>query len=173
MSKNKTKACSRCKKAKPLDQFNKESRKKDGRNIYCKVCMKVIRRKWRLTEKGKASDRKYAESQKGKLTAKKADLKYRKNNPVKSKLRHRKHRLKKAFGITIEQYEEMFKKQGGCCAICGDTNIKYGRRLAVDHEHETGKVRGLLCNQCNRALGYFHDSIVNLASAIKYLSRVL
>ena len=65
----------------------------------------------------------------------------------------------------------MFEKQGGCCAICGGVNVN-GRRLAVDHEHETGKVRGLLCDKCNLAIGLF-DDINNLASAIKYLSREL
>jgi len=132
---------------------------------------KGYKRKYRLSKKGKATDRRYNESEKGKASRKKANQRYLKNSPEKSKLRYRKHRLKSAFGLTIEQYEEMFKKQGGCCAICGDTNIKYGRRLAVDHHHKTKKVRGLLCNQCNRALGYFHDDIDRLASAIKYLSR--
>jgi len=167
----KTKICVRCKKGKPIEDYGKHSRTKGGRRNTCKQCEAKTRRRWRLSERGKLSAQKYAKSKKGKAVSRKAQLKYINNNPVKSKLRYRKHRLKKAFGITVEQYDEMFKRQGGCCAICGDTNIKYGRRLAVDHHHTTGEIRGLLCNQCNRALGYFHDDIHRLTSAIKYLSR--
>ena len=135
-----------------------------------KTSKKAYRRKYRLSKKGKTTEKAWNKSAKGKAARKKASKSYRAKSPAKDKARRRRHRLKKAFGITIEQYDEMFKKQGGCCAICGDTNIKYGRRLAVDHHHKTKKVRGLLCNQCNRALGYFQDDINNLASAIKYLS---
>ena len=77
-------------------------------------------------------------------------------------------KIKKAYGITIDEYEEIEKNQGGVCAICNGKNND--RRLAVDHCHTTGKVRGLLCGNCNRGIGYFKDSKILLEKTIKYLS---
>jgi hypothetical protein len=73
--------------------------------------------------------------------------------------------LKAAYGITIEQKEEMSKAQGGKCKICGVLMTC----AHVDHNHTTGKVRGLLCYRCNHALGLFKDSIQALESAAAYL----
>lgn len=84
----------------------------------------------------------------------------------------RKRNLANKFNLTLEQYDEMFKSQNGVCAICQNpTMIKIERRLAVDHDHSTGKVRGLLCDHCNRGLGFFKDNIDNLYKAIKYLDQ--
>jgi len=79
-------------------------------------------------------------------------------------------------GCSNEQYRVLFEKQDGKCAICGVTEghrSRYGRvcRLAVDHDQRTGKVRGLLCNSCNRGLGRFKDSIKTLEAALRYLQR--
>lgn len=81
--------------------------------------------------------------------------------------RRRATELKHKFGITVEQYNKMLAAQGGTCAICASTPGL--RRLAVDHDHETGIVRGLLCGPCNRALGMFRDDPALLAAAIRYL----
>lgn len=78
------------------------------------------------------------------------------------------------FGLTVEQYNELLRRQGNSCAICrspfGHVS-KTGKqaRLAIDHDHRTGKVRGLLCNSCNRGLGYLGDSSDILRSALHYL----
>ncbi len=80
----------------------------------------------------------------------------------------RKHDLKKNYGITIEQYDEMLEAQSGVCAIC-QNQCSTGRRLAVDHCHEIGEIRGLLCSNCNQGIGKFKDSIKLLEAAIKYL----
>jgi Autographiviridae endonuclease VII len=81
--------------------------------------------------------------------------------------------LKRAFGITIEQYDEMFKAQKGLCKLCRkpEPGTRNGKRkmLAVDHDHVTGKVRGLLCSKCNTALGLFNESPELLEAAITYL----
>ncbi len=90
---------------------------------------------------------------------------YRKKNPRNCK----NSELKRTFGISIHDYDEMFERQNGKCAICGSDKGGMGRSLAVDHCHATGKVRGLLCQQCNKGLGHFRDSTVLLESAIKYL----
>jgi len=79
--------------------------------------------------------------------------------------------LKRKFGITPEQYDLMFTMQNGYCAICNIHQSKLKYRLAVDHCHTTGKVRGLLCSACNKALGVFNDSITTLNVAIKYLEK--
>jgi hypothetical protein len=77
------------------------------------------------------------------------------------------------FGITVDDYSRLFTKQGGRCAICGrpETATRGGKTkwLAVDHDHETGKVRGLLCQTCNSALGLLNDDITLLLSARDYL----
>lgn len=78
----------------------------------------------------------------------------------------RKSDLRRAYGLTPAQYDEMLESQGGVCAICGETTA---RRLAVDHAHDTGAIRGLLCTRCNPGLGYFRDNPVLLDKAIHYL----
>lgn len=80
--------------------------------------------------------------------------------------------LRKSYGISVEQYDAMLAEQGGGCAICGvEFGDKGGRRLAVDHCHDTGAVRGLLCSNCNQGLGKFGDDIARLERAIMYLRR--
>ncbi|MCH8329663.1 MAG: hypothetical protein IIB81_04705, partial [Nanoarchaeota archaeon] len=66
----------------------------------------------------------------------------------KNKGKQRAYNLKQ-YGLTIEDYNNMFIEQGGCCGICGTHQSKLKLRLAVDHDQKTGKVRGLLCNNCN------------------------
>ncbi len=82
-----------------------------------------------------------------------------------------KHRvLVRKYGITIEEYEQMLKDQNGVCKICKGPDPA-GKDFAVDHCHVTGKVRGLLCQNCNTSLGLMKDSHVNLSNAINYLSQ--
>jgi hypothetical protein len=81
--------------------------------------------------------------------------------------------LKRKYGITKERFDRLFKLQEGVCAICGGVNIpglKHGV-LAVDHDHKIGNVRGLLCDRCNRVLGFTQDSKGLLAKMIGYLDR--
>lgn len=83
-------------------------------------------------------------------------------------------KLKKRYGITPEQYEALLAAQNGQCAICGskpkDGSNGKRLRLCLDHSHENGMVRGLLCNACNAGLGHFADNPDNLAAAIRYLA---
>lgn len=81
----------------------------------------------------------------------------------------RKSYLMLRYGITIEQWQEMFDNQNGCCAICGKHQSKMVKTLSVDHDHKTGIVRGLLCHQCNAALGNLCDDIDVLKKALDYL----
>ncbi len=138
------KRCFICGVAKPFDQFSLH-RHKNGRqyrNSYCYPCAKAKRRQ------------------------------YRYQRPSKEKIRER--NLLSDYGITPADYEAMFVAQGGLCAICRKAETKknrYGgvRRLAVDHCHRTGKVRGLLCHKCNSGIGYFSDDPVLLLVALRYL----
>jgi hypothetical protein len=78
-------------------------------------------------------------------------------------------KLKARFGITLDQYEEMYKQQDGKCLICGATESIHGHRLAVDHCHTTLKIRGLLCKSCNVGLGNFYEKPELLRNAAKYI----
>jgi Recombination endonuclease VII len=77
--------------------------------------------------------------------------------------------LKRNYGITIDDYNQMFIDQRGCCAICETPQYQTNKRLHVDHDHVTGKVRGLLCHNCNLTLGRLKENIDVLRKAIRYL----
>lgn len=74
------------------------------------------------------------------------------------------------YDLSLEEFEELKERQKNLCAICRERQIGK-RRLAVDHKHGTGKIRGLLCNKCNAGLGQFRDSITLLRAAIRYLKK--
>jgi hypothetical protein len=78
--------------------------------------------------------------------------------------------MKSKYGITLEDYNQMYDLQSGVCKICGQAETN-GKRIAIDHNHITGKVRGLLCNHCNIGLGKFFDNPQLLQSAINYLNE--
>lgn len=81
----------------------------------------------------------------------------------------------KNYGISAKEYVELLEKQGHVCAICGEPETRIHRgtlaSFSVDHDHETGKIRGLLCGTCNHGLGYFRDDVELMKSAIEYLDR--
>lgn len=85
--------------------------------------------------------------------------------------KHRAYSLKRHYGITPEQVEDLKIRQGRRCAICGTDERDLTRGLHVDHNHVTGRVRGLLCQNCNAALGLFRDSPQRLESALAYLQE--
>ena len=86
------------------------------------------------------------------------------------------HKLKKAYGITLDEYNKLLSKQKNKCSICEiDNNGKYrnkARAFAVDHCHNTNKIRGLLCSDCNIAIGLLKDNTKHLQSAINYLNKL-
>jgi hypothetical protein len=89
-----------------------------------------------------------------------------------NRLRSKHNDLKKNYGITLVEYDEMLERQHGCCAICGTPQEDCtGARLCIDHCHDSGAVRGLLCHPCNRALGLFKDDPTRLRVAIAYLKN--
>ena len=86
-------------------------------------------------------------------------------NPDKKRAADFRHK----YGIDLNDYDQMFAAQNGCCQVCLVHQDALSRRLAVDHCHASGKVRGLLCDNCNTALGKVNDNIETLQRAIEYL----
>jgi hypothetical protein len=109
-----------------------------------------------------------------------AAAKYRASNPERMLEIYRRHDLKSKYGMTIAEYDALLASQGGACAICRQPerrprNNRTGeppRRLAVDHDHASGSVRGLLCADCNRAIGLMNDNPETLRAASDYLKKV-
>lgn len=133
-----TKFCKSCENEKPLSSFSKAKDAKDGLNYLCKTCNATKARLWYSNNKDKARKR-------------------IKEYHCKHPEAHRRRWLKNAYGITIDDYNEMFENQDGCCAICDIHQKDLKRKLFVDHCHKTGKVRGLLCYICNARLGTLED----------------
>lgn len=169
-----SKICTQCGVEKELDLFYVDRRQKTGRNSACISCIKP-----KLTahyEKNKAKRcaqvrANYAANRDAKQVYSRA---YQKKNSKKI-LAQRKdsgYDLEYKYGLSLAQYSSMLSAQSGVCKICGapPEDCKPHGRLNVDHDHDTGKVRGLLCNRCNVALGGFRDSPALLLSAVKYLT---
>lgn len=136
------KECSLCLKIKNICDFYPNPRNKEGIYKHCKECHKVYRNNW--IEKNKNKYGSY----------------------------YRKSFLKKKYGVTPEWYETTMISQNEKCAICGnDKPDKRSNKLFIDHNHVTGKVRGLLCSLCNTGLGNFKDNQLLLKNAIKYLIK--
>lgn len=96
---------------------------------------------------------------------------WRKVEQYRDPIKRKNDSLKREYGITLDDYKKIYSEQGGCCAICGKHSEDCKQSLNVDHDHITKKVRGLLCNQCNQALGLLKDNISNLLKAINYLEK--
>lgn len=96
------------------------------------------------------------------------DREYGKKNPSRAAER----KMLSKYGVGLEWYGKTLKEQGGCCAICRGSEPGQGRsRFYVDHDHQTGQVRGLLCNLCNSMIGYAREQEVILRSGIDYLAK--
>jgi hypothetical protein len=138
------KTCTVCKEAKKLDEYYKCTASKDGKGYRCKECDNLARKSWTI------------------------------NNSERAAYSSRNRALKWKYGIDIPTYDRMLATQKHCCAICGDKENKVGglhNSFSVDHDHTTGKVRGLLCNQCNRGLGMLGDNIKSIMNVVKYLEN--
>ena len=137
--------CTGCSESKPLTEFFRDRSKKHGYQARCKPCAMARTRAY--------------------VRAKDYDRKRYWENRDSERERH----LVKKYGVTFARYAELLNEQNGCCAICHRPEPD-DRMLDVDHDHETGEVRGLLCTSCNRVLGHAHDSVERLRAAADYLS---
>lgn len=142
------KQCRRCEIIKPEGEFSKRTASPDGLNYICKQCVIEVR-----AEK-KERERRHKVYQ----DALKADARKDAN-------------LQRHYGMSLEDYHTRLSEQGDRCAICGRDQEGFVRAFAVDHDHVTGRVRGILCPDCNRGLGGFQDNPNLLRRAADYLER--
>lgn len=152
-----TKICTTCKVEKPLDSFSKRTQEKDGRHYYCRACWKIRRREVYL--RLRANPDSYQKMLAGVLRS--------------GRKHQRKRNLKQNYGMTVEDYQRLHDAQNGVCAICHKPERKTIRgvlyKLTVDHCHNSGRVRGLLCSRCNLMIGMAADCPDVLTRAIAYL----
>jgi hypothetical protein len=147
-----TKKCKRCSEMKSTSDFrikkgtNRAGQPREWLDSYCAPCSREYQQEhYRRT----------------KIRRQQKHAEWRVNNRVKL----RGYRLKSEYGISLDIYEQMYETQRGCCWICGD----HQEVLCVDHSHSTLDVRGLLCRDCNLALGKFKDDILVVKRAVAYL----
>ena len=152
-----TKHCGGCNTDKPLDDFHKNSSRKDGRSTQCKVCINTRNKVWYTKNKERHNAL-------GKANYNANGEKYRDRN------------YRKKYGITLEQYNQILENQNGLCALCNQPETAMHRKsggklreLAVDHCHETGKIRGLLCTKCNVMISNLGDTIERAEKLVKYM----
>lgn len=148
-----TKQCTICLENKFFTEFYADGHRRDGVRAWCKDCTKKKDKEYRQA---------HPEVSREKMR------RWRKNNPQKTKISNLKNGLKRTANISIKQYENLLQEQNYKCAICGKKD-RHNKRLSVDHCHQTQKVRGLLCTDCNLILGNCHDNIDILDDAKKYL----
>ncbi len=84
--------------------------------------------------------------------------------------RNRDWKYKQKYGISLEDYNKMFQEQNGCCAICKTHQAELKNKLSIDHCHKTERIRGLLCQKCNHAIGLLNDDPDLIESAKEYVS---
>lgn len=178
MRTQKLKQCTKCHETKRLTEFYKQR----GGKYYasaCKVCHKRQCRARYASNPEKYRSMSEAHYRKNSERYKISARNWKLANPKKTIEFRRKAHLKHEYGITPEEYALLLASQGGVCAICGNTetrtrknrNSNEFRELAVDHDHSTGLVRGILCSLCNTGLAHFKDNIRVLKNAISYLEK--
>jgi hypothetical protein len=167
--------CGRCKHEKPLDEFSPSYRGKVG--TWCRQCFREYQR-------GEGGSTPYPERPcsvcgrlyRPKLVRVKNHAGYCsrecKEAARKASGRMRASHLRKKFGITVEDYDRILEAQGGGCAICDNSvnrNSPSRLYMHIDHDHKTGRIRGVLCDRCNQAIGHFEDDPALLRRAADYL----
>ena len=110
------------------------------------------------------------------MTGSERKKRWRYRNPERSAESNRRTRLRREYGLELEDYERMLGEQGGVCKVCGKQETRMSVRgiidpLAVDHDHVTGRVRGLLCSNCNTALGLVGEDEFRLIALADYILR--
>lgn len=174
------KTCPRCRETKPRSDFYGNKRRADGLQVWCKACFSEHKRDIypeqretilaRQKKRREENPERVAELAKAwrdrnvELVKKIHRASYQKNKP-KRQASIRRYALRE-FGLTEEEYDVLFDSQGGRCAICRETSQQH---LCVDHCHDTGIIRGLLCRKCNAGVGLLGDTTEHLEKALAYL----
>jgi hypothetical protein len=136
---------------------------------YCRGCRRLYNREWNRKAPKETRERRRLES-------KTYSAKRRENDDDSIHLSTRKYKLRKFFGLTLEDYDRMLAAQNGVCGICGNPEVQTtikgrSKYLAVDHNAETLKIRGLLCTNCNVGIGHLKHDVERLKLAIEYLNK--
>lgn len=160
------KRCTKCGQHKPPSEFYANAAGRDGLRSDCKTCVAARRKKWYAENREREIERVtgWQRANKDRYNAK--QRRYRAAN----KERIRDQYVRRTFGITLADYERMLDEQDGGCAICGAPEPE-GSSLHVDHDHDTGEVRALLCFPCNNALGLLGDDPERVATLLEYLEE--
>lgn len=176
--------CNECGVSKPftIEFFVSDKFIPDGLRRKCKVCSNnysklrlrervAVYGRNKLNENSRRSYWKHVDTERVKNREKQRRLNEvaMTKDPVKRRRTMRNCSLKRKYGITLEIYEKMYEEQKGLCAVC--KCVPDGRGLVVDHDHATGKIRGLLCVNCNSMLGMSGDKTEVLRNAIDYLEK--
>ena len=146
------KLCSNCKEKKELVMFSKNKHTKDGLNTWCKACNAILAKSWRKVESNKERVKQW-----------------RSNNIEKCTAHARKSNLNIKYNMSIKEYNVLLEAQNNKCLLCSKSPEDNGKALSVDHDHQTGKIRGLLCDNCNKGIGFLKENIETLKNAIRYL----
>lgn len=153
---------------KPYSYFSKDKSKKKGIHSVCKVCQKQ-QKATRIEEAKKVRKAHYEKN-------KEQSSEYHKNRNAlpEMKTKYKEKHLLQTYNLTLSELEFLKVQQKYKCAICGTHEDDCSRKtLFVDHNHNTGEIRGLLCSQCNSALGLMYDNPDILMKAIQYLNGKL
>lgn len=164
------KTCTRCSETKPIEEFAKSKQVKSGYGAWCKECTNAARRESAARIKA-ANPEAYNKRQRQYVA------RYKSNHPDRVAQKDWAYALKSRFNISVERYFEMLEGQGGACAGCGTK--PNGKRLAIDHDRKccSGNkscgdcVRGLLCGNCNTALGLLKENVQTISNLLEYMEK--
>ncbi len=191
------KLCIYCGEVKALDNFYKSASASDGHAGRCKVCYDAKVHEWveninytEVEEKkcftcgkvksAKSFSRKRASNDGYNSSCRSCTTAYnrsRHSSDLYSLHKQRENNLKNGYNLTFTEYDAIFQSQSGVCACCGREETAFSRvansfqRLSVDHCHRTNKIRGLLCSNCNTALGLMHEDPANVKSLLTYIEK--
>jgi len=167
------KVCKTCKQLLPVTEYHKDPKSKDRLFYSCKKCYNIYRKEVRKNNP-KTEEQKEIYNTKNRayyLKNKERKAIYsKKRREINPKL-YRNLEYKRKYGISIEEYDKLLVQQNNSCAVCKISQSDLDYNLVVDHCHTTEKVRGLLCRNCNLALGYLKDNPETMNSAISYLNK--
>ena len=160
------KRCKKCGDIKPVSEFYRATGTRDGLRGQCKACEDARHKAWYRQNQKRAIG--YAKRWQEANAERVRD--YQRQYRADHAQQFREGHLRRVFDLTGAEYQALLDAQGGGCALCGRAP-RVGRSLHVDHNHETGAVRGLLCFRCNVGIGHLGEDTLRIADAIVYLAR--